>query len=71
MVTCGQDETTRFNRATECMRIATEVYDDDFTLYMDKTFAKVDEEFKNYTGLAQAQGQICVHVEKKRRIKTI
>ena len=42
----GITDGTLFNGATKAQRIATELFDDDFTSCLDKTFNEIDEDLK-------------------------
>ena len=69
MVACGVDNAIRFNGATAAMRIAEEVFDNDFMSCIDKDIGEIEEDFKTYAGLTVNQGQIRLHPGTKRQIK--
>ena len=69
MVACGVDNAIRFNGATAAMRIAEEVFDNDFMSCIDKDISEIEEDFKTYAGLTVNQGQIRLHPGTKRQIK--
>ena len=54
---------------TPAFRLATDIFGDDFTTCMDKTFVELDSDFKTYSALTQAQGQIRLLPVIKRNIK--
>ena len=39
---------------TPAFRLATDIFGDDFTTCMDKTFVELDSDFKTYPDLTQA-----------------
>ena len=68
MVECGVDNTVNFNTQTPAERIAEELFDDDFTSCMDKTSEELRSDFKTYSDLIVAQGQIRLTPGVKRNI---
>ena len=54
---------------TPAFRLATDIFGDDFTTCMDKTFVELDNDFKTYSNLTQGQGQIRLLSGIKRNIK--
>ena len=69
MVACGVDNAIVFNGNTAAVRIAEEVFDDDFMSCIDKDISEIEEDFKTYSGLTVNQGQIRLHPGTKRQIK--
>ena len=69
MVECGVDNTVNFNTQTPAERIAEELFDDDFTSCMDKTSEELRSDFKTYSDLIVAQGQIRLTPGVKRNIQ--
>ena len=58
MIACGIDNVTLFDGSPPTTRIATDLFDDNFTACMDKTYEDLDDDLKGYFILTQAQGQI-------------
>ena len=59
LITCGIDNDTQFHGQTHAEeRIASNIFDDTFSTCMDLTLKELDEHFKKYSELSQAQGQI-------------
>ena len=69
MVMCKVDNVNLFDGATQARRIAIEVFDDDFNTCMDKTMDELDEDFKSYSVLTVANGQIRLNPVVKRNIR--
>ena len=58
MIACGVNNVDVFLGNTPAFRLATDIFGDDFTTCMDKTFVELDSNFKTYSDLTQVQGQI-------------
>ena len=58
MIACGIDNVSLFEGAPQTERIASDIFDDNFTACMDKTYEDLDDDLKGYSVLTQAQGQI-------------
>lgn len=58
-----------FNGQTQVQRVAAAMFGDDFRSCMDKTSEEQSSDFKSYSELTQAQGQIQMDPEVKQRIK--
>ena len=72
LLACGvPNDGILFNGDTKAERIATEVFNDDFTSCMDITFEDFESECKTYAGLTVAQGQIRLTPGTKRNIKAL
>ena len=56
---------------TKAIRIDTELFGEDFTLCMDKTYVKIDDELKSYSTLTAAYVQIRLTPDHKKNIKYI
>ena len=69
MITYGVNYVNVFLGNTPAFRLATEIFGDDFTTCMDKTFEELDSNFKTYFDLTQGQGQIGLLPGIKRNIK--
>ena len=69
MIACGVNHINVFVGDTPAFRLATDMFSDDFTTCMDKTFVELDSDFKTYSALTQAQGQIRLLPVIKRNIK--
>ena len=55
---CGVNSNVLFNGDTQAQRIATEIFDDDHQSVMDKTIRELQDDFKSYSALTVANGQI-------------
>ena len=69
MFDCGITDAVLFYRNTKAIRIATEIFDDDFTSCMDKTHVQLDDDLKLYSTLTAAHGQIRITPGHKNNIK--
>ena len=65
----GITDRTLFNGATKAQRIATELFDDDFTSCLDKTFSEIDEDLKSWSALTVNNGQIRLTPMQKKNLK--
>jgi hypothetical protein len=70
MIGCGVNNVDEFLGDTPAFRLATDIFGDDFSTCMDKTFEELDGDFKTYSDLTQAQGQIRLLPGVKRNIKS-
>ena len=55
---CGVSDVVGWNNQTDAQRIASDLFDDDFRSCMDKTFSSLDEDWKTYSNVTIANGQI-------------
>ena len=69
LIACNVDNAMRFNGATQAERLALDIFDDDFQTCMDKTMEELDEDFKSYSVLTVANGQIRLNPAVKRNIR--
>lgn len=69
MIACQVDDTNVFDNETAATRLARDLFDNDFSSCMDKTHEELDLDFKSYSELTQAQGQIRLFPGVKRNIK--
>ena len=69
MVLCGIDDAARYHGDTACVRIVTEMFDDDFNSCMDKTMTEVDSDLKAWSTLTANQGQIRLSPGTKKKLK--
>ena len=69
MILCGVNNSIQFNGATAAQRIVTEIFDDDFNSYMDKTIDDLNTDLKSYSSLTVANGQIRLTPGITKRIK--
>ena len=69
MIACGCDNTVMWNGETAATRIASNVFDDDFSSCMDKSFNDLDQDLKPCASLAAANGQICLNPRLKKNIR--
>ena len=58
MVACGIDNVAMYNGQTAAKCIAADIFADNFNLCMDKSMDELQQDFKSYSDLTQAQGQI-------------
>ena len=71
MIACGVNNASVFLGNTPALRLATDIFGNDFTTCMYKKFAELDINFKTYYDMTQAQGKICLLTGIKRNIKLI
>ena len=69
MIACGVNNVDAFLGDTPAFRLATDIFGNDFTTCMDKTFKELDSDFETYSDLTQAQGKIHLLPGIKRNIK--
>ena len=69
VVECGVDNTAIFNAQTPAERIAEELFDNNFSSCMDKTSEELRSDFKSYSDLTVAQGQIRLTLGVNRNIQ--
>eukprot|EP00978_Attheya_sp_CCMP212_P024852 scaffold78762_cov29-Attheya_sp.AAC.1 len=68
---CGINDVDLFDSATASARMALDMFNDSFHSCMDKTFDEVDQDFKSYSSLTIAQGQIRLSPGIRTRIKAL
>jgi hypothetical protein len=71
IVACGVDNVVQFQGATKAQRIATDIFNDDFTTCMDKSHSDLENDLKSYTNLPTNQGKIVLGPGPKRNIKAL
>ena len=69
MVLSGVNDTDDFHGRSPAQRIAADIFEDDFTTSMDKTYKDFDDDLKFFSILTVAQGQIRLLPGVKKRIK--
>ena len=69
MEECGVSNQDVFEDKTQAERLASDLFSDDFNTCMDKTHEELDSDFKTYSDLTQAQGQIRITPGVKKNIK--
>ena len=69
MFGCGITDAVLFDSDTKASRIATELFDNDFTSCMDKTYVELDDDLKSYSTLTAAHGQIRIPTGHNKNIK--
>jgi hypothetical protein len=69
IIDCGVPINIMFNGSTQAQRIASDLFDDDFNSCIDKTNEELDEDFKDYSSLTVANGQIRLAPATKKNIK--
>ena len=70
MFDCGITDVALFDGDTKASRIDTEIFDDDFTSCMDKTYVDLDDDLKSYSTLTAAHRHIRLTPGHKNFIKT-
>mmetsp|Transcript_12713 Transcript_12713/g.18111 ORF Transcript_12713/g.18111 Transcript_12713/m.18111 type:complete len:460 (-) Transcript_12713:4106-5485(-) len=69
IVRCGMSNDAIYQGNSQAFRIASDVFDDDFYSTMDKEVAELEDDFKSYTNLTHAQGQIRIDPGTKKNIR--
>ena len=69
MIACSIDKVMMFDGSPTTTRISTDLFDDDFTACMDKTYEGLDDDLKGYSIFTQAQGQIRLTPGTKKNLK--
>ena len=69
MFDCGIVDAVLFVGNTKAIRIATELFDDDFTSCMDKTYVQLDGDLNSYSTLTPSHSQIRLTHGLKKNIK--
>eukprot|EP00978_Attheya_sp_CCMP212_P014771 scaffold37804_cov62-Attheya_sp.AAC.5 len=69
MTACGINDVDLFDGATSVARMALDMFNNSFHSCMDKTFDKVEQDFKSYSSLTIAQGQIRLSPGIRTRVK--
>jgi len=69
MIAADVNDADNFNGMSSAERIAVDIFDDDFNSCMDKTYDDLKSDFKSFSTLPAAQGQIRVRPGVKKRIK--
>ena len=58
LIACGVDNVALYDRETVSARLANDIFDNDFSACMDKTFEDLDDNLKAYSIINLANGQI-------------
>ena len=58
-----------FNDDTKSDMMAAEIFDDDFSFYMENTYNEFDEDLNSYSNLTIVNGQIRLVTGQKKNIK--
>ena len=69
MVAAGVDDTDNFDGQSSAQRLAEDLFDNNFTTCMDKSHDDIESDFKSFSALTQAQGQVRTIPRVKKRIK--
>ena len=69
IIASGVNNTDNFNGQSSAVPIAEDMFEDDFSTYMNKTYGDIDNDFKTFSSLTVAQGQIHLLPGVKKRIK--
>jgi hypothetical protein len=69
MIASGVNNLVLFNGTTAAERIATDIFDDDFESCLSKDFKDLEDDFKSYSTLTVANGQIRLTPGTKKKIK--
>jgi hypothetical protein len=56
MIACGVNDEALFDGDTSAQRIAADLFGDDFSTCIDKSYEELNQEFKTYSDLTQNQG---------------
>ena len=68
LIACGVDDVTLYDGETAAARLANDIFDDDFSACMDKTFEDLDDDLKAYSTMALAKCQIRLNPGTKKLI---
>ena len=66
---CGTYNVDLFDSDTLAQRLAEQIFNDDYNIYMDKSFEKLEQNFKSYARLTVTEGRIRLLPGIKRSIK--
>ena len=69
MFDCGITDAILFDGDTKASSIATELFDDDFTSCMDKTYVELDHELESQSALTAVHGQFRITPGHNKNIK--
>ena len=69
MILCGVNNTDRYEDRTPTQTITEDVLNNDFLTCMDKSFINLESDFKTYSRLTLAQGQLRFSPGIKNRVK--
>ena len=69
LVLCGIPDAEPHNGVTKAARVANDMFNDDFRSCMDKTFEEVGYDFKGWSDLTVAQGQMRFQPGVKNKVK--
>ena len=69
MVVCGVNDVTQFHGQTAAVRIAQDIFGDSFNAVMELNYEELEADFKSYSTLTVADGQIRVNPRTKRLIR--
>ena len=71
MVACGIDNVAMYEGQTVAKCIAADIFADNFNSGMDKSMDELQQDFKSYSDLTQAQGQIRFSPTIKRNVQAL
>ena len=66
---CGVNNVNNWHGQTQAQRIASDLFNDDHESARDMKFSDLTEDFKSYSALTVANGQICLSPGTKRNIR--
>ena len=69
MLDCGITDAELFDGNTKARRVATELFDNDFTSFMYKTYVDLDDDLNSYSTLTVTNGHIRLTPGHKKNIK--
>jgi hypothetical protein len=69
MSDCGVNNINLYEGNTQAQCMATDIFSDDFNTCIDKTNEELDEDFKDYSSLTIANGQIKLSPATKKNIR--
>ena len=71
LVLCGVSDVVDWNHQTEAQRIASDLFDEEFQSFMNKKISALDEDWKTYSSVTQANGQIRLLPRAKKNIRAL
>ena len=71
MIACGIDNVAMYEGQTAAKRVAADIFADNFNSCMDKSMDELQQDFKSYSDLTQAQGQTRFSPGIKRNVQAL
>ena len=69
LIACGVDNVALYDGETASARLANDIFDDEFSACMDKTFEDLDDDLKAFSTMNLTNGQIRLNPGTKKLIK--